>query len=285
VIKQGFGESKGRESNSYLRDSHRVYYKGIPLAGANPEQFVEMRPDADQWQTDYGFDASSGKYYWNEQAFPDAVDGADARSLKLLIADRDRANHELFYNASGIWYWDYQGKGLQRACANPFHSAALPDGKPDELTHGVWTDKDNTFIVSAAEIWRTGGPKNNGDVSLSNANTDLLMMRGVSPGDWKKIEEVKRDEYVQGTLWQVRGTYYYAPDSVMNFGYTDALYQVTDVQKLRDYIAQGKDKSDLRGNILVPALVRDKILVPAQAAQSVCHATSYYPSEFESLWK
>jgi hypothetical protein len=125
---------------------------------------------------------------------------------------------------------------------------------------------------------------------LSNWNTDLLMLRGVSSGDWKKIGDVTgKNGDANGTLWQARGISYYAPPAVTNWGYEDALYQVTDVQKLKDYIARGKDDSsdlsNLRGNILVPPIVRDKILVPAQAAQSVCHATSYYPSEFESLWK
>jgi hypothetical protein len=295
TVKRGFGELKGSDSDHYLRDRNRVYYKGIPLGGAHPEHFTALTPDADQWQTEYGFDASTGKYYFGAQTFPDTVDGKDARSLKLLLADRDRANHELFYNSSGIWYWDYQESRLERACANPFHLDHMSNGKPSELTPGVWADGDNTFIVRAAQDWRTGKYINhwglsgtNGDVSLRANITELGMMSGISSSEWEEIEVIKRGWATQGTLWRVRNTYYYTPSSVTSVGFTDSLYQVTDVRKLKDYIAQRKDQSNLqsvgRQIVLVPVLIQDNVLAPVPSTQIVCRASSHYPSAGE-FWK
>ena len=280
TIKLGFGDLKGRNSDYYLRDRDRVYYKGVPLAGAHPDHFTELRPNSDQWQTAYGFDSATGKYYFEAKAFPDAVDGKNAQSLTLLMADRDRAYHELFYNSSGIWYWNYQGTGLEYACANPFDLSTMPDGKPIELAPGIWADKNNTVITQAVQLWRTGGSGrgSSGDHSLSDSNTELLMMRGVAFGDWEKVEDIKRAGGTRGTLWRVRNTYYYTPSSVINELFKASIYQVTNVQKLKDGIARGNpDRPDLpRG--------RDTVLAPIPQARLVCRANSHFPSEAE-FWK
>jgi hypothetical protein len=268
TVKLGQGDLAGRVDDRYARDSRRVYFQGKVVPGAGPATFFAFRPDSDQWDNVYGQDSATGRFYFGATPFPDEVDGVDSRALHLLIADRDRANHELFYNASGIWFWDYRGEGLQRGCANPFA------GTPTMLSHGVWADDRNAFVTRAVEEWGNG----RSDQSLKARKTQLWMLSGLSAPKWTKVADLSGEQgESRGILWRGGTQLYFAPNAGQNVFLNDALYLVSDPEGL---------KRDLRsGQYYIKVLQAGDIQrLDSSDGTVVCRAASRYPSTWE-FWK
>ncbi len=75
VIKNGLMNDYGPPPLRYAKDSKRVYYKGIQLAGANPDTFTTLPAENSHM---YGTDGKS--VYFNAEP----IEGADAATFKVL---------------------------------------------------------------------------------------------------------------------------------------------------------------------------------------------------------
>jgi hypothetical protein len=230
TVQLGWGELAGRTDESYARDSRHVYFQGTTLAQAQPASFFALTPESDQGSNLYGQDRASGQFYFGAMPFPAKIDGVDSSSLHLLVADRDRANHELFYNPSGIWYWDYQKSVFKRACDMPF-DAALAMFAP-----AAWADGRNAFVVRAISEW--GNSRS--DHSLHARKTQLLKLPGLAKAQWNKVGDLLGGQgQDRGTLWQAGSRLFFAPSSGQNNFLDDALYVVHDLDGLkRDLLSQ-----------------------------------------------
>ncbi|WP_140918706.1 DKNYY domain-containing protein [Limnobaculum xujianqingii] len=266
-VSYGQGHLQGRIHNRYLADSTRVYYQGKPLIDASPITFSAFSPDSDQWQTDYGWDAKTNTYYFGAISFPDIIDGKKTQGLSLLVADRDRANHELFINNNGVFYWDYQSKKFKYAGSNPFGSNH-PQRISEHYAAGIWTNAKDTIILSSYEVW---GKKSRGLVSR---NTVLSILPGVSLSDWHLVETLERNGRVTGTIWQAKGDYYFSSTSGKNIDMDESLYLVVDYPSFKQRLQQEKQITrKLKEQYLLS--VRDMPEV-----NNISHANSSY-----SFWK
>lgn len=261
LVVRGFGDLKGRESNDYLRDGKHVYFKGQTLEGASPAQFSEWI--AERSNLSYGLDSSNGQFYIGSTRLPGEVDGVASSNLQPLLFDDSRGYHELFINTQGIWYWDYQGEQLKQACRNPF----TPGHPLKELSPGVWADEQDTYVARSAEVWRNS---KNGRGPLKWRMTHLIRLPGLSANDWKEVENLKRDIWSQGTLWQAKGTYYFLPASGNGHGFNDALYPVGDLPLLRRITTE----PEFLGGKAMKAL---QSLDDLPGTSIACQARSYYP--------
>jgi hypothetical protein len=260
TVSLGWGELAGRTDESYARDSRHVYFQGTMLPGARPAAFSALKPDSDQGNNLYGQDRATGQFYFGAQPFPAKVDGVDSSSLQLLIADRDRAHHEFFYNASGIWYWDYRGGALERGCDNPF------DAVPAMLSPGAWADGRNTFVTRAIEDW--GNSRS--DHSLHARKTQLLKLSGLATAQWSKVGELVGGQgQERGTVWKSGSQLFFAPSSGMNNFLNDALYVVHDLEGLkRDLLSAEYYRKILKAE--------DIRRLDSSDSTIVCRATSRY---------
>ena len=273
-VELGWGEFAGRSDGLYARDGRHVYFEGKRLADAHPATFAALEPDGDSWNTRYGLDAATGRFYIGAQPFPSKVDGVDSTSLHLLIADRDRANHELFYNASGIWYWDYQDGALKRGCANPFSATDISHAAPTALAPGVWADERNAFVLRAIDEWRHA----KGDQSLSARKTQLWMLPGLDRSKWHKVADLTgKGDSAMGTLWQADSRLYFASATGQSYFFNDALYIVRDLGGLR---------RDLMDEAHYPGVLKARDIERLDSSDStiVCRMVSRYPAMWE-FWK
>ncbi len=268
TVKLGQGDLAGRVEDRYARDSRRVYFQGEVVPDAGPATFFAFRPDSGHEDNVYGQDSATGRFYFGATPFPAEVDGVDSRSLHLLIADRDRANHELFYNASGIWFWDYQGVGLQRGCANPFA------GTPTMLSPGIWTDQRSAFVIRAIDEWGNG----RSDRSLKARKTQLWMLPGLSAPKWSKVADLSGEQgESRGILWRGGTQLYFAPNAGKNVFLNDALYIVSDPEGLKRDLKSDQDYMKV-------LQAGDVQRLDSSDSQVVCRAASRYPSMWE-FWK
>ncbi|MCD1127575.1 DKNYY domain-containing protein [Jinshanibacter sp. LJY008] len=233
LIHYGQGRLKDIVHDRYLADNTRVYYQGQPLPDANPDAFSAFSPDSDQWQTDYGRDTKTDTYYFGAIPFPKIIEGKETRGLSLLVADRDRANHELFINENGIFYRDYQGKKFKCAGPNPFGSNN-PQRISENYAAGVWANAKDTIILSSYDVW---GKKSRGLVSR---NTVLSVLPDVSLSDWHLVETFERNGRVTGTLWRAKGNYYFSSTSARNIGMEESFYLVVDYPQFKQQLQQEK---------------------------------------------
>lgn len=261
-IVRGFGTFKGRESDEYLRDGKHVYFEGQALEGADPARFTEWV--AESSRQIYGLDSSSGQFYIGATPLPSSVNGVDSSHLQPLLFDGSRGHHELFINAQGIWYWDYQDEQFKQACNNPF-TPSLP---VKSLAPGVWADGHDTYVSRSAEIWRTG----RNDQSLKWRMSQLIRLPGIAASDWKKVEDLKRDIWSQGQLWQAKGRDYFFPDAGNGHGFNDALYAVSDLPLLRRMTTEPEFLGDKAMNAL-------QSLDDLPGTSVACEARSYYPGQ------
>lgn len=259
----GFGHFKGRESDNYLRDGRHVYFNGQALPGAAPAQFTEWA--AESSNQIYGLDSGSGQFYIGATPLPSSVNGVDSSHLQPLLFDGSRGHHELFINAQGIWYWDYQDEQFKQACDNPF----TPNLPVKSLAPGVWADEHDTYVARSHEVWRSG----RNDNSLKWRMTQLIRLPGIAASDWKEIEDLKREIWSQGQLWQAQGKYYFIPLAGNNgFGFYDTLYPVRDLPLLRRITAE----PDFEG----PKAMKTPHSLDDLAGTAVaCEARSYYPGQ------
>lgn len=260
TLKLGWGSFAGRTDESYARDNQHVYFEGVTVPQADPDSFSVLAPENGPARDVYGLDRSTGRFYYGAQPFPATVDGKDSSALNLLIADRERANQELFYNASGFWYWDYRKNALELACANPFA------GTPTMFTPGAWSDGHNTFVLRAIEE-RAGGKS---DHSLQALKTRVLMVRGLATAQWTKADELLGTQgQSRGTLWRAGSGLFFAPSVGQNNFLDDALYVVLDPDGL---------KRDLLSNQYYLTIFKAKDLRRLDSSESdvVCEAASRY---------
>ncbi|QBH96318.1 hypothetical protein EKN56_07860 [Limnobaculum zhutongyuii] len=230
-VPYGQGHLKDRIHDRYLADNTRVYYQGQPLSDANPVTFSAFSPDSDQWRTDYGWDAKINTYYFGATPFPAVIDGKNTRGLNLFVADRDRANHELFINDNGVFYWDYQGKKFKYAGPNPFgndKSQLLSEQKAP----GVWVTDKNTIVLISYEVW---GKRSRGLVSK---NTVLSVLSGVSLSDWQPVDTFERNGRALGTVWLAKGNHYFSSSSGQNISMDESLYLITDYPAFKQQLQQ-----------------------------------------------
>lgn len=274
IVELGWGElTEGRDAD-YARDDQHVYFQGMPLPGAAPATFSAWEPDGDQWRNLYGVDTATGQFYHAASPFPRQVDGKDSTGLHLLSANRDKANHEIFYNAAGLWYWDYQDDALKRGCDTPFQVAGTSPASPQRLAAGVWADRRNAFVLRALEHWRHG----RNDQSLEARITQLLMLPGLDQGQWRKVEDLTvAGNQDRGTIWQAGGTLYFAPAVGQGHFLDDAIYVVRDLDRL---------KHDILANDYYLKLLKAKDIERLDTANSriICEMRSGYPAAWE-FWK
>ena len=282
AVTRGWGHFTGREDEPYARDDHRVYYEGKPLPGAGPSAFYALVPEGDSFDNHYGQDTATGQFYFGAQPFPGKVDGVDSSGLHMLIADRERSNHELFYNSSGIWYWEYQEGKLKRGCTNPFHAASMSNGAPVELSPGVWADAHDTFVLRAGEAW--GHSRN--DPSLRTRTTQLWMLPGLARAQWSKVADIPGNDGIgtEGTLWRAGSQLYFAPFAGQSNFFNDALYLVSNLDGLKRDIVSDQNASQADDERLKVLDANDIQEFDSSNATLVCRMTSRYPAMWE-IWK
>lgn len=251
--------TKERPSQDYLRDAHAVYYRGEQLPGAHPEQFFSFTPESAPLHTHYGQDRATGRFYSAALPFPDSLQEISTAGLQLLLADRKRANHELFINSQGIFYWDYRADALKYACENPF----IGDVPTLSLVPGVWADEHITLITRAREV----RIKRRSSGRLVSRNTDLLLLPGIGRRAWRKIEALPR----AGSVWQAGEHYYFAPNAGYSNGFDDAMYRLADYPAFKQAVTQSPPIS--------PWKLRERYLRPldkSDHAIRLCDAVSSY---------
>ncbi|AWH87343.1 DKNYY domain-containing protein [Limnobaculum parvum] len=259
----GQGYLKGRIHDRYLANSIHVYYQGRTLPDANPVTFSAFSPDGDQWQTDYGWDTKINRYYFEAAPFPNVIDGKKTQGLKLFVANRDRANHELFINNNGVFYWDYQGKKFEYAGPNPF---GTDKSQPlsEQQAPGVWATAKNTVVLISYKVW---GKRSRGLVSQ---NTVLSVIPDVSLSDWQLADTFESDGWVIGTAWRAKGNYYFSSTSGQNINMDESLYLIADYPAFKQQLKQEKRiTNELKEHYLHS--VRDM-----QGVNNVVHAKSSY---------
>ncbi|OZI30948.1 hypothetical protein CAL29_23620 [Bordetella genomosp. 10] len=264
-VTSGQDHPEGYTDDHYVRDGRHVYFDGVPLPEAHPAAFLAFMPDSDQWNTRYGLDKATGQFYAGATPFPAKVDGVDSSALHLLVADRDRANHELFYNASGIWFWDYQDQALKRGCAYPFA------GTPTMLSSGIWIDGRNAFFSRTIDDWRNG----RNDKSLAARKTQLWML---PDAELTKVADLPgKNGHVRGTLWKGGAQLYFAPSIGQNYFLHDALYLVRNEEGL---------KRDLLTDHYYVTIFKSEDVERLDSSDStvVCRMSSDYPSMW-AFWK
>ena len=207
----------------YLKDRHRVYYRGRVVAGARPDQFTLITVEGHSrnliYDAHYGYDGQ--RYFLGSEAVPERVAGTDRvlppGSLKLLLADKLLGWHALFYQGRELFYHQPLANELKPLCQRD-------SGAPlERIGRGFYRDDRHLYYAWTALDHRKGRYAS----GLRGWYTGLEVVPGVHPDDLRLIGERRlrmQGKTLTGNLYQAGDRRFLNPSE----GYVAGLWGVTE---------------------------------------------------------
>jgi len=239
---------EAKEGYGIAVDREQVFYKGLPLPGADPQNIKPVavrRPGREDYESTVYF--SDGKHiYYQDKLLPlaahqdvyelhiegdipsrntyliDAKQGmvyADGHAFevkkapyRLLSADLAHANQVLFAAKDGIYFYNAEAEKVERAGKNPFAQNNFETIAPDVLRSG-----DQIYYLAAGESW---GHKS----GLQSRSTHLMRLKEPAAG-MRPLGDAK-SRY--GNVWQSGSRYFYFDDLGSSQLMPQAVYAIKD---------------------------------------------------------
>lgn len=249
LLPQSKSGYQAKEGYGIAADKEQVFYKGLPLPGADPQHIRPVavrRPGREDYESNTHF-TDGNKVYYQDQLLPvaahpdvyelhiegdipsrntyliDAKNGmvyADGHAFevkkapyRLLSADLKHANQVLFAAEDGIYFYNAETEKLERAGKNPFAQNNFEAIAPDVFRSG-----DALYYLSAGEAW---GHKS----GLQSRSTHLMRLEGVSAAGMRPLGDAKSS---YGNIWQSGNRYFYFDDLGGSQLMPQAVYAVKD---------------------------------------------------------
>lgn len=233
------------ESIDYFTDGKRVYFQNELLSLSYNPSLYEPRIEGDI--------PSRNAYLIDEENGMVYADGfafdKDKAPYRLLSAQLKHANQVLFASKEGIYFYDAEDKKMRRANPNPFVQNQFEEIAPDVFKSG-----NKIYYLRAVE--------NRGHKSgLQSRNTHLMELEAVSASGLRHIGK-KENRY--SNVWQYRNRYFYFDDLGDSQLMSSAVYEVKDAATAQQIAESENLRSDdirelnLSGKLIQP--VSDKIL-------------------------
>lgn len=282
---------QAKEGYGIAVNSQQVFYKGLPLPAADPQNIkpvaVRRQGRADDESTVHYSDGK--QVYYQDQLLPLAahpdvyelhIEGdipsrntylADAKNgmvyadghafdakkapYRLLSAALKHANQVLFAAKDGIYFYNAETEKVERAGKNPFVQNNFEEIAPDVFRSG-----DKIFYLSAGEVW---GHKS----GLQSRNTHLMSLNAVTASGMRHIGDAN-NRY--GNIWQSGSRYFYFDDLGSSQLMPQAIYEVKDAATAQELATTENLSTDNIRNLLSAGR-----LVPA-ASEKLLSATTDY---------
>lgn len=282
---------RAKEGYGLAVDREQVFYKGLPLPGADPQNIKPVavrRPGREDYESNTYF--TDGKQvYYKDRLLPvaaptdvyelhiegdipsrntyliDAKTGmvyADGHAFevkkapyRLLSADLKHANQVLFAAKDGIYFYNAETEKVERAGKNPFAQNNFEAIAPDVFRSG-----EEIYYLNAGETW---GHKS----GLQSRSTHLMRLEGVSAAGMRPLSNTQ-DRY--GNVWQSGSRYFYFDDLGGSQLMPQAVYAVKDAATAR-WLATTED---IRSDDIRELSVQGK-LGPAESEKLLSATTDY----------
>ncbi len=280
-----------KEGYSIAVNSEAVFYKGLPLPGADPQQIrpVPVRRQGREDNESYVHFSDGKQVYYQDQLLPlsahpdvyelhiegdvpsrntylfDAKTGmvyADGHAFdagkapyRLLSADLEHANQVLFAAKDGIYFYDAEAEKVERAGKNPFAQNNFETIAPDVFRSG-----DQIYYLSAGESW---GHKS----GLQSRSTYLMRLKDVSAAGMRPLSNAQ-SRY--GQVWQSGSRYFYLDDLGSSQLMPNAVYAIKDAATAQ----QLATAEDLRSDAIRELSNQGK-LIPAESEKVLSATTDY----------
>lgn len=292
---------QAKEGYGIAVDKEQVFYKGLPLQDADPQNIKPVpvrRQGREDDESDVHFSDGKQVYYQDQllplAAHPDVyelhiegdipsrntylidgkkgmvyVDGhafdAQKAPYRLLSADLKHANQVLFAAKDGIYFYNAEAEKVERAGKNPFAQNNFETIAPDVFRSG-----DKVYYLAAGESW---GHKS----GLQSRITRLMRLEEVSATIMRPLNTTE-DRY--GNVWQSGSRYFYFDDLGSSQLMPDAVYAVKDAATAQ-WLATTED---LRSDN-IRDLSSSGRLLPA-ASEKMLSATTDYdnPDRMPVFW-
>lgn len=249
LLPQSKSGYQAKEGYGIAVDREQVFYKGLPLSGADPQHIRPVavrRPGREDYESNTHF-TDGNKVYYQDQLLPvaahpdvyelhiegdvpsrntyliDAKNGmvyADGHAFeakkapyRLLSADLKHANQVLFAAEDGIYFYNAETEKVERAGKNPFAQNNFEAIAPDVFRSG-----DEVYYLSSGESW---GHKS----GLQSRSTHLMRLKEVSVAGMRPLGDAK-NRY--GNIWQSGNRYFYFDDLGSSQLMPQAVYAVKD---------------------------------------------------------
>lgn len=167
-----------------------------------------------------------GMVYVNEFAFDPQY-----APYHLLSEHGAHINHALFYNDTGIYYFDLNKKKMRRVGDSPFLGKAFK-----EIAPLIFSDGTQLLYLQASEYRSNKG-------SASSKSTHILKLAEQLHSSWQKLGDVN---YNYGSVWKNGNAFYYF-DQLGNSQLVKAtIYHIRDPQTIQNLLRTQPRTDDIR---------------------------------------
>ena len=215
----------GERNYAYRVDGKNVYYNNTLLDLKDNGKLYSIEIDSLNNQY-YLLNPVDGMVYVNEFAFDPKY-----APYHLLSEHGDHINHALFYNDTGIYYFDLNKKKMRRAGDSPFLGKAFK-----EIAPLIFSDGTQLLYLQASEYRSNKG-------SASSKSTHILKLAEPLQSTWQKLGDVN---YNYGSVWKNGNAFYYF-DQLGNSQLVKAtIYRIRDPQTIQNLLRTQPRTDDIR---------------------------------------
>ena len=215
----------GEHNYAYRADGKNVYYNNTLLDLKDNGKLYSIEIDGLNNQY-YLLNPVDGMVYVNEFAFDPQY-----APYHLLSEHGAHINHALFYNDTGIYYFDLNKKKMRRVGDSPFLGKAFK-----EIAPLIFSDGTQLLYLQASEYRSNKG-------SASSKSTHILKLAEQLHSSWQKLGDVN---YNYGSVWKNGNAFYYF-DQLGNSQLVKAtIYHIRDPQTIQNLLRTQPRTDDIR---------------------------------------
>lgn len=227
----------GERNNAYRADGKNVYYDNTLLNLKANEKLYTIKIEGLNNQS-YLVNPIDGMVYVNEFAFDPQY-----APYHLLSQHGNHINHALFYNDTGIYYFDLNKKKMHRAGDNPFLGQSFKEIAPLVFSNG----KQLLYVQAKTYRSRKG--------SSYSKVTRILKLDEPLHSTWQKLGDVN---YNYGSVWKNGNAFYYFDQLGDSQLVKATIYHIRDPHTVQNLLTAQPRTDDIRQWIDEQKLVEAK---------------------------
>jgi hypothetical protein len=215
----------GEENHVFRADGKNVYYYNTLLSLKDNQKLHTLAIENLNNQS-YLFNPIDGMVYVNQFAFDPQY-----APYHLLSKYGDHSNHALFYNDTGIYYFDSNKGKMLRAGDNPFLDHSFK-----EIAPSIFSDGQQLLYLQASVYRAKKG-------SSSSKMTRILKLDEPLVSTWQQLGNVN---YNSGSVWKNGNAFYYFDQLGDSQLIRATVYHIRDPQTIQSLLKTQPRTDDIR---------------------------------------
>lgn len=215
----------GEENHIFRADGTNVYFNNTRLSLKDNQKLYTLDIENSNNQS-YLFNPIDGMVYVNQFAFDPQF-----APYHLLSKYGDHSNHALFYNDTGIYYFDVNKEKMVRAGDNPFLGQSFK-----EIAPAIFSNGQQLLYLQAREYRSSKG-------SSSSRVTRILKLDEPQVSTWQRLGNVN---YNSGSVWKNGNAFYYFDQLGDSQLIRATVYHIRDPQTIQSLLKTQPRTDDIR---------------------------------------